>query len=78
MIEEFIDDEPGLDPDKVNESLRELGEKIQRENFALGLPVTYAEGNKVVKVYKDGTKEIIATIEPVVRKHTGNFFVVKK
>ena len=61
---------------KLQKSLTELGAKIKREAFALNQPFTVAENGFVVRLFKDGIKEIVSKIEPVERKLKGRTFII--
>jgi hypothetical protein len=41
---------------------RITSKRVNQENKALNLPSTYIEGNKIIREFPDGRKEIIGTI----------------
>jgi hypothetical protein len=55
---------------KLQKSLNDLGDKIRRETFALNQPITIAEGDYVIRLHKDGTKEILTQVEIVKTNRT--------
>lgn len=44
------------------DAAREASAKAVAETFALGLPITVAKGDKIVRIYPDGKEEIIGDL----------------
>ena len=65
-----------LTREKWDELLANISEKVKQAAFDQNLPVTVAQGNSIVKLYKDGRIEVLEQLEEVERKASGKFLKI--
>ena len=60
-----------LTREKWNALLSQISEKVQKKAFDQNLSVTVVKDNQIIKLFKDGTIEVLEQLEEVERKTTG-------
>lgn len=53
---EFTDEE-------LKAALKEVGKSVKEKHFSKGQPIAYLEGDKVIKEYPDGRKEVVIKVD---------------
>jgi hypothetical protein len=56
-----------LSHDEIQRIVSQAGVEAVKKAFAAGVPICYAEGDKIVKHYPSGTKKVIGKLEHPVR-----------
>lgn len=59
---------------ELEQTAKDASNQAIKEAFALGIPITIQEGNKLIKVFPNGKKEVLKTIDEAFVKLNKNHF----